>query len=513
MQKSSPGSQSASDSSQASVTPIINAGNNAQIVVNYGNSHVQLGSKNSIDAQTNSDSLKAETGTASDGEIKTKGTNGNRDEANGKTTNYVGAKNVTDSGLNIKQKLKKSYTGVWGAKVFWLAMLTILPVLVNFKIHYFHLRLSFATILYIVYHGIGWYIWAEVHQTIKLSDDDVGEWLKIYSFSRYHHVIGWAVSVLLVMTFFARVNLEFYGSHHLTLPEWIYEILGVHPEDKEISQREPIRINASLRPERSPSEPPNEMVTKPENQVSLARNKDTIDRLAFPLRDITGEVGFKSKIASLGKNTQRHSAARLVKGPTSPVYDRESGSLRTTSTDKSNVWVSSLWKIRTGNAEYREAREPEQCSRLSNVVVKQVLTGTSVDKASHVYELTVGNASASQILLTHLKLNWRYVRGQLTSAGGSGYPLQPVAKYVLTLSIDPESSEVGGLDQPIYPSLVLPPGTLEDPSLVTFQLQLHYEFTGNLQYHPNDWNIYFDLILTDNEKRCVLVFDHREWSE
>lgn len=476
--------------------PVIKTGDNANIIVSYGNSRVNFRNEAAAVAQP---SLTSHV--RSQGEIS-------RDSDE---------KAVSATDEDLKQFLLKAYTGVWGAKIFWLGIVTLLPVLLALKVHAIQLKLSFAALLYVFYHGIGIYIWMEVRQALNVYRATRNAWSRLYSIGRFHHIIGYIVAILLIVTFIARINVEFYGTHHLNLPEVIYQFLGVPKPDQNTINKNIFMYDAIHLPIDRGSD---------KHSESLDESKKTIPQLTSPVKDITNEVG--EKVAQQSNMSNQHEPRAKTKrlygaskepshrAPLEPIANtdvRPSLAQANEHLPSRSNWFSSLWKIRIGNAENPESyiQTPDQCPILPGVTVKQGLSGAIADKSSLVYDITIGNSTDSQVLLTQWKANWRYVRGQLTSGGGTGYLLAPIAEYILVFPVDPESAKVSKLEQPIYPSLVLPPGTMENPSLVTLRVQVHYNIIGPSSFHPNDWDIYFDLAIMDREKNCIIVFDNKEW--
>ena len=145
----------------------------------------------------------------------------------------------------VIKTLRFAYTGVWGAKVFWLALLTLTPILLGLK-GLFSLNISIATAIYSAYHSIAFINWLSAQQIEHEArshpkDEREFVWLRhpkeccaIYQrHRRYVRPLSIAVMVLLTATFVAKAN-WYWGEDHakLKLPTWVYRILGTpqpHP--------------------------------------------------------------------------------------------------------------------------------------------------------------------------------------------------------------------------------------------------------------------------------------------
>ena len=127
-----------------------------------------------------------------------------------------------------KDALERDFTGFWGAKVFWLALFTVLPLLAPLKLHFLHLEVSPATCYYGLYHGLGIWLWASIRdgfQRPRLYKD--GDWLTWRRWSKVHHWLGYGVYLLLAVTFLGKVTLVFLGSHTIPFPSWVKEFVGI----------------------------------------------------------------------------------------------------------------------------------------------------------------------------------------------------------------------------------------------------------------------------------------------
>jgi hypothetical protein len=138
-----------------------------------------------------------------------------------------------DEMSRFEQLVRQRYTGVWGMKVFWLAVATLAPLFVKVKL--FHLTASFATIIYVVYHSTGMYIFLAIKSLASVPDRaDRDRMLRRYiSIDRYvTHPLGQVVIGILLATILAKVSI---GWGELTwstrLPEFLLKFLGI-PADE-----------------------------------------------------------------------------------------------------------------------------------------------------------------------------------------------------------------------------------------------------------------------------------------
>ena len=147
----------------------------------------------------------------------------------------------------------------------------------------------------------------------------------------------------------------------------------------------------------------------------------------------------------------------------------------------------------------------------SGLQVAQLLEGHSQDDASRIFDLTISNASDTQLLLTTLDVRWRYNHGWLASVD-KGAALVPIAKYVIDFPVDTSDENWKTFKQLMSPSIALAPGTTKNPTLVTLRLQLHYHFAGRLNYHPaGDWNILFDIVGVTQTGQRIPIFTDANW--
>ena len=171
---------------------------------------------------------------------------------------------------------------------------------------------------------------------------------------------------------------------------------------------------------------------------------------------------------------------------------------------------------------------------ISGALVKLIREGVSASRSDRLFDVTISNPSKEQILLKSFDLRWGYLHGFLLSVD-KGEPLRPIAEYVLTIPIDAHEDFLSDLrrkgrkslddidledyphkaTQVVYPPLVLPPANESGPSLTTFRLQLHYDFSGGrIDWHPSsDWNILFDLGVVDDSERRLSLLRNRGWRD
>jgi len=156
-------------------------------------------------------------------------------------------------------------------------------------------------------------------------------------------------------------------------------------------------------------------------------------------------------------------------------------------------------------------RTPDQILPNSPLTLKRLLEGQSDNQASRILEIVISNSSDEQIILKDFLIKWRYYHGFL-SAVAQGATLKPVAQYLIKLPIDTANKDWNSRVDPIYPPIVLPPRNESGPSLATFQLQLHYYFSGGLNYHScDDWNIIFDIALRADKSGELSIFSQERW--
>jgi hypothetical protein len=111
-----------------------------------------------------------------------------------------------------------------------LAIFTLLPVLLSLKLPGVGIHLSPAALVYLVYHFIGIYVWASVRQLSILENTPEVKRRVLTQCVKLHKVaswLAWLVGALLVLTFLAKLQIVFFGSHIIPIPEWAKQIVGV----------------------------------------------------------------------------------------------------------------------------------------------------------------------------------------------------------------------------------------------------------------------------------------------
>ena len=150
-------------------------------------------------------------------------------------------------------------------------------------------------------------------------------------------------------------------------------------------------------------------------------------------------------------------------------------------------------------------------SSSSPLEVRHILEGERPDSANRIFDVIISNPSRQQLLLTEFHIEWRYHQGMLCS-GDEGVPLVPVAEYVITLPIDPDSESENRKVEPIYPVIAIPPQNQRGSSMTTLRLQFHYHFVGRIDWHPcADWNIFFTLGICDDHGGILPIFTDKSW--
>lgn len=128
--------------------------------------------------------------------------------------------------------LKRQYTGLWGFKVFWLAAFTLLPVLISFKLAR-GIELSWAHVVYVIYHAIGIYTWLHVRAMLEPAygeGEREQEAVRLSGWAKVHHAIGIPVMVLLVATGLCLVRISRTDGTFWEIPSpvWLKVVLGIH---------------------------------------------------------------------------------------------------------------------------------------------------------------------------------------------------------------------------------------------------------------------------------------------
>jgi hypothetical protein len=120
-------------------------------------------------------------------------------------------------------------------------------------------------------------------------------------------------------------------------------------------------------------------------------------------------------------------------------------------------------------------------------------------KNRKLYDLSVSSSSADQVMLNNFHVRWFYKKGVL-SAIGQGIVLKPQEKYSVMIPVDTDKAgRVFEENVPMSPPILLPPKNGDGPSVATIRLEVLYQLTGRLNYHPNDdWDLYYQVILEDD---------------
>lgn len=149
--------------------------------------------------------------------------------------------------------------------------------------------------------------------------------------------------------------------------------------------------------------------------------------------------------------------------------------------------------------------EPKHQTSLELYRIEEGLSGS---ESTRVFDITIANKSKGQKLLKDFEVKWNY------SAGGGAsnekpYLLKPTAKYKIVMPIDRRKLQDKKV-QPVYPHLVIPPGSQAEPNLVTIRLYLSY----TIDIHPyTNWDILFSLSITDDKGGRVTIFSERSWKD
>lgn len=146
----------------------------------------------------------------------------------------VGRQSWGDTLQDRWNRLELEYTGVFGAKVFWLSMLTLVPLAVQLKVPALGLELSVASVIYVLYHVIGIYTWMQVHHIRENPSLCTNEAIKkLDSLSKIIRPLSYVVIFLIVLTILAKVKIVF-GDKVIALrmPDYTYHLLGVRVPHK-----------------------------------------------------------------------------------------------------------------------------------------------------------------------------------------------------------------------------------------------------------------------------------------
>ncbi|MFN0131633.1 MAG: hypothetical protein ACKVW3_03735 [Phycisphaerales bacterium] len=160
------------------------------------------------------------------------------------------------------------------------------------------------------------------------------------------------------------------------------------------------------------------------------------------------------------------------------------------------------------------ADESTQISDFGLVTVIRLFreSSESVPKQRQIFDVTIANASRSAFLPKDFIIYYKYENGFQMSIDNSR-SLSAVDVYYVKMDIDTDKD---GLEMtktvPVYPSVIVGPGSSSDPGLLTIRLTVDYSLTGRLKYHPNfDWNILYHVEATDDAGRRVILVPERRW--
>jgi len=117
-----------------------------------------------------------------------------------------------------------------------LAAFTLVPQLIAMKVLALHMSFSLASLIFVVYHAIGIKLFFDV-KTLSLpqaySPSEFANAIRsCWKLKIKHALLGYVVLALLVLTVFARAQLQF-GTWHgaLPLPSFVYSLVGVSPPE------------------------------------------------------------------------------------------------------------------------------------------------------------------------------------------------------------------------------------------------------------------------------------------
>ena len=148
-----------------------------------------------------------------------------------------------------RRLLLRRYSGIWGAKVFWLALFTLVPLLAQLKIvgavenpSETYIKMSVATLVYVIYHSLGIYNFISLSH-FKKTPSDYG---KEETASLITHcwridiavrVLAPIVAILLVVTFLLYSKFH-WGADRYTppVPGFFYLVIGLVPPESSIME-------------------------------------------------------------------------------------------------------------------------------------------------------------------------------------------------------------------------------------------------------------------------------------
>jgi len=143
-----------------------------------------------------------------------------------------------------KRLLLRKYSGIWGAKVFWLALFTLVPLVAQLKIvgavenpSETYIKVSVATLVYVVYHVLGIYNFMSLAHFKKAPDDfeaveSAGLITRCWRIDIAMRVLAPVVALLLASTFLLYSKFH-WGSERYTppVPGFVYLLVGLVPPE------------------------------------------------------------------------------------------------------------------------------------------------------------------------------------------------------------------------------------------------------------------------------------------
>lgn len=143
--------------------------------------------------------------------------------------------------------------------------------------------------------------------------------------------------------------------------------------------------------------------------------------------------------------------------------------------------------------------------------ITQILEGGSDSPQRRVFDILIENPSGSQVTLDTFDTKWQYLRGSL-AAVVEGETVEPKSEYTIELQIDPSDSTQKSYPKPVQPTVVLPAGSPQSPSIYKLRLEVIYVFSGSAREHPStDWNIRFTVSIKTTGGETIPVFRDTLW--
>jgi hypothetical protein len=143
--------------------------------------------------------------------------------------------------------------------------------------------------------------------------------------------------------------------------------------------------------------------------------------------------------------------------------------------------------------------------------VSRILKGGSDRQERCIFDIQLENPSANQITLDEFRVSWKYLPGVLAGVS-RGELLKPLSEHFIYLNINPLDTRDQSQSRPVYPTVILPAGTQASPSVVLIRIELIYQFSEKMNYHPtSDWNISLSLALRTTDDVDIPIFADRLW--